>query len=919
MTKEQAFKEINETQDYYVDELKEKIVKGGELKEINFSSDTGTGKTKMMSKLINKMPNYFFIVTTLSKGQLNKQVEKNLKQDCLYSNFKVHGVCDYTANTKLTYKDILDELPSDKNIIWLRDEGHIHTNNWQPLLEDRCYRIVNISATNNDLGGIECNFKHTMMLRTVIQQCGEIGDALNKLIEVKKQHSKVEDYNPCAILRCLSPNVTDIAINECVKRNLKYINITTDDYDMSDICEDNNEYDVIINKFKIVEGIDIRRAHVIWLENEPGNPKTTIQLIGRCRRNALLYRDDVDIFKPSNEKLLENTRQCYAFYNVQDMKIDSDEYGNLLNAFCDIISCQKLKVGSIITVKNGKMENGLTISELQGESGEFEIKRDEETGFNIVYPVGDYYKRITNRSENVIYLGEDGVCTATFGVEWLKNSLSFMEYNRPNLKEIKLSDFLGIGTTKSRAGWSTQESEYKYALFGSELDKQELVQYTKEIQGYTDKSDESEYQDFSIRKVRNQDSFELTYKKIDASVFSPIYSWDTQDEDVLSLEQFKHRLNNHKFSHPNTDTTAYTREMFTSKSDAIKRKNQLMKQKMSIKYKFLLGTKEVNMEEYKTHLVNVLDNMRYASYFHVKLDELKEFLNHFYEDYTATLNDKELAVLAGENYQYSKESGKWLESKSITDLVNRHCKFNTFIENRYKDEIDYAKNFTYTGKNSFNLDKRCNACLGYCVEYYSKYLVYGQEYLEEYIEKAKKESKVSDVDVGIIVRACMLKYKDNMVSCYGSAVTRLIRNISVEELVKEKYKEFLNIVVKLGTKAAEFVKQNLSIDKNDLDENKKEIHVNRIDPCLKTTHFRGLCDYIDKNTIIDIKTTSNITTTYVKQVLAYHYLSTKRSDLDIKQVIVYDAVKDKYIKIPITSKNWGSLASRALTTGVVLC
>ena len=62
---------------------------------------------------------------------------------------------------------------------------------------------------------------------------------------------KVKDYNPCAILRCLSPNIVDIAINECIKRDLKYINITTDDYDMSDICEDDNEYDVIINKFKI--------------------------------------------------------------------------------------------------------------------------------------------------------------------------------------------------------------------------------------------------------------------------------------------------------------------------------------------------------------------------------------------------------------------------------------------------------------------------------------------------------------------------------------------------------------------------------------------------------------------------------------------------------------------------------------------
>lgn len=708
----------------------------------------------MMSKLINKMPDYFFIITTLSKGQLNKQVEKNLKEDCLYNNFKVHGVCDYTANTKLTYKDILDELPIDKNIIWLRDEGHIHTNKWQPLLEDRCYRIINISATNNDLGGIECNFKHTMMLRTVIQQCGEISDALDKLIEVKKQHSKVKDYNPCAILRCLSSDIVNIAINECIKRKLKYINITTDDYDMSDICEDNNRYDVIINKFKIVEGIDIRRAHVIWLENEPGNTKTTIQLIGRCRRNALLYRNDIDIFKSSNKKLLKDTRQCYAFYNVLNMNIDSDEDGNLVNAFCNIISCQKLKVGSIIKVENGQMENGLTISELQGESGEFEVKKNEETGFNIVYPIGDYYKKITkNIKDDFFYIHYNKIYTKID-----KSAIGGRKFYLPKI--------LKIVETKSTIGWSNQECIKKYIPISSEKDT---------------------YGNYEIMSV--------------------------------DLEEFKFTLNN------------------------------------------------------------------------------------FYKNYNIIFNDKELAILAGENYFYNKSIGEWIERKSITSLINKHCKFNTFIENKYKKELEYAKNFIYNGKNNFKLDTRCNACLGYCVEYYSKYLIYGEEYLKEYIDKAKKESKVDIIDIGIIIRACMLKYKDNMMKCYGTAIGKLIRSISIEQLIKESYKDFLNIIVKLGTQTAEFIKKNLNINTNTINEEIGELSINQIDPCLITNHFVGLCDYIDENTIIDIKTTSNITMSYVKQVLAYHYLSTKRSDLYIKEVIIYDAVKNKCVRIPISEEN----------------
>ena len=38
-------------------------------------------------------------------------------------------------------------------------------------------------------------------------------------------------------------------------------------------------------------------------------------------------------------------------------------------------------------------------------------------------------------------------------------------------------------------------------------------------------------------------------------------------------------------------------------------------------------------------------------------------------------------------------------------------------------------------------------------------------------------------------------------------------------------------------------------------------------------------------------------------ILAYHYLSTKCSDLHIKQVIVYDATSGKSVIIPITEKN----------------
>ena len=103
MTKEQAFKEINQTQDYYIEELIKLIFDQNHqsFKTINFTSPTGTGKTKMMSKLINKLSDYYFIVTTLSKGQLHLQVRNSLNKDCENNNYIVYGTCDYKINSKL--------------------------------------------------------------------------------------------------------------------------------------------------------------------------------------------------------------------------------------------------------------------------------------------------------------------------------------------------------------------------------------------------------------------------------------------------------------------------------------------------------------------------------------------------------------------------------------------------------------------------------------------------------------------------------------------------------------------------------------------------------------------------------------------------------------------------------------------------
>ena len=99
----------------------------------------------------------------------------------------------------------------------------------------------------------------------------------------------------------------------------------------------------------------------------------------------------------------------------------------------------------------------------------------------------------------------------------------------------------------------------------------------------------------------------------------------------------------------------------------------------------------------------------------------------------------------------------------------------------------------------------------------------------------------------------------------------------------------------MATKVANFVKSTLYYNKDFYDN---------IDPNLSVTHIKGLADYITNDTILDIKVANHIDESMIRQVLAYHYLSTKRSDLNIKRVIVYDATSGKSITVNIDPKNY---------------
>ena len=265
-----------------------------------------------------------------------------------------------------------------------------------------------------------------------------------------------------------------------------------------------------------------------------------------------------------------------------------------------------------------------------------------------------------------------------------------------------------------------------------------------------------------------------------------------------------------------------------------------------------------------------------------ELDQLTAF-----RPYKKIVNDPESAIIGTDTMrQISNKYGRceWVESRSVTSKIGNYSKLNSYISQKYANILDSIRPQLFSGKNAFELDKRCNSMIGYCVEYYSKYLIYGSSYLGGALYNASREIQGKENGKYVVVRACMLKYREMMVRCFGSGVTRVIKSIPADKLAGDDYKYFVELVVELGKKTAEYVLKTLypdGIAENDIDSN------------LSVRHIAGLADYITKDTILDVKVKNCIDEKSVRQVLAYHYLSTKRSDLDIKRLIVYDAVSGK--------------------------
>lgn len=1045
MTKNKQLKLIEERQNEYVDLLIKLINdrKNNPNKELNFQSQTGTGKSIMIAKLINKLPNLFFIITTLSRGNLKSQLQDSFEAFLHKDNYVLFASQDLTKNTILQANDFIKEIKetniNHNPIIWIRDEGHIATNNFSALFKDMVELQINVSATNKHINDIDCNFLDTCMLRTPILNTGTYIDAIKKLIEIKELHKNIKNYNPCMVARVLDEKLNK-EIREYAKLcNLNVIDLNDDTFNMKAICSDDSIYDIIINKMKIVEGVDIRRCHVMYISNKIGTDTTNVQLIGRSRRNALLWRNDIDLFKDISKDLFRETQKSYIYYNYNENVLETDEFGNLQRVCCDLISVEKLKPNINIEVENGRLPNGFRVMELEGKTGTFHINVDTKTGFNIVDNEDFYNVKDISIEEEAKYLGElfyNSYISSDFGSDIkLKSKKTIIDVVgknqfigrlecyyiyiqskdlyavcRANEHRTLLEVFKKIGNKFVKYSYSCdklmkillaapfKDFHLHYTLVKNdnnlELDKaknkvetlidkgyliknyilqnnifNDFVVYQKNENLYCVHFRDNTYRECKIinnmcnylnKLIINDDNRLINYLnyKYQAKIsnvscidyyqhkvlikFLVEYVYEDCERSLIQ-KQYKEWFIKYNFltydyikKHNLSVNSMRTMSNFQELNDYIKKYDQnfipykddkyfnfIQDLKNSYTYpnsindfnslrfidrrilKNVYNTQTLILDLDEFEKITGINNIEIDNEIEITISEIsnkdyiwamfseeeisdhcsKKLINYRnrtcaklnnlfdYSEIVKIKEDKELKIIGNDLTQYSKQLNSFINDVHISTNIAQYTKLSRFISKKYNSILQEFKGYSKHVNNNF--PKRCNLLLEICVIYYAKYLIYGKKILSYYLKGDSKED---------IINACVEKYKELQRETYGNT---LIKNIRIDELKKDEYQPFCDKVVELASATVSFLKSDLvSFDSNNI-----------LHPALVCDEIIGICDFIDNNTIIDIKCSATINETMIKQILAYYYLSTKRNDLNIKKIIVYDVITNNYVLI----------------------
>ena len=275
-------------------------------KEITFKAPTGSGKTFMMSDLMNRIlssrNDVVFIVSTLSKSNLAEQNYnsfKELSENGTFSSLKPYLISSdekgegnlyipldynvyvlprdlYKKNARLKeggtllnflydIKGSLEKSLPGKEVYLIKDECHIATSNLDEL-NDYFFKIINFSATpklarkqNPDVSITYNQAESVKLIKSVNEQPEEpLNCALEKLEEIQGAYINKLKVNPCLIIQISNKDKAEEewnnqilpALNE--HQDLKWVYITGEDKS----CKTNDDG---LNKIKVSKWKDYMR------------------------------------------------------------------------------------------------------------------------------------------------------------------------------------------------------------------------------------------------------------------------------------------------------------------------------------------------------------------------------------------------------------------------------------------------------------------------------------------------------------------------------------------------------------------------------------------------------------------------------------------------------------------------------------
>lgn len=275
-------------------------------KEITFKAPTGSGKTFMMSDLMNRIlssrNDVVFIVSTLSKSNLAEQNYnsfKELSENGTFSSLKPYLISSdekgegnlyipldynvyvlprdlYKKNARLKeggtllnflydIRGSLEKSLPGKEVYLIKDECHIATSNLDEL-NDYFSKIINFSATpklarkqNPDVSITYNQAQSVKLIKSVNEQPEEpLNCALEKLEEIQGAYINKLKVNPCLIIQISNKDKAEEewnnqilpALNE--HQDLKWVYITGEDKS----CKTNDDG---LNKIKVSKWKDYMR------------------------------------------------------------------------------------------------------------------------------------------------------------------------------------------------------------------------------------------------------------------------------------------------------------------------------------------------------------------------------------------------------------------------------------------------------------------------------------------------------------------------------------------------------------------------------------------------------------------------------------------------------------------------------------